>query len=83
MYLWIPMVTWSVVRLVRVLIDWRVRISYERARAASIANLLRAVPSGATVRESHADGSVLCIEIPGRQEPCRPGAYEMTRRKPC
>ena len=83
MYLWIPMVTWSVVRLVCALIDWRVRISYERARAASIADLLRAVPSGATVRDRQADGSVLCIEIPGRQEPRRRGAYEMTGRKPC
>ncbi len=83
MYLWMPMVTWSVVRLVRALIDWRARISYERTRAASIADLLRAVPAGATVRDSHADGSALRIEIPVRQEPRRRGAHEMPGRKPC
>lgn len=83
MYLWIPMVTWGVVRLVSMLIDWRTRIGYERARAASIADLLRAVPVGATVRDSHADGSVLCIEIPARQEPHRRGDHKLPGRKPC
>ncbi len=77
------MVTWSVVRLVCALIDWRARIGYERARAASIADLLRAVPTGATVRDSHADGSALCIEIPARQETHRCGAHGMPGRKPC
>ena len=63
MYLWVPMVTWGVVRLACALIDWRVRIGYERARAASIVDVLRAVPAGVTVRDSHSDGTVLCIEI--------------------
>lgn len=80
MYLWIPMVTWSAVRLVCALIDWRVRIGYERTRAAAVADLLRALPPGAKVRDSHADGSVLCIEIPPRQERRRRAAHGMPGR---
>jgi hypothetical protein len=81
-YLWIPMVTWSLglVRLARMLIYWRARIGYERTRAASIADLLRVVPVGATVRDCHADGSVLWIEIPARQEPRRRGVHELPGR---
>ena len=77
------MVTWGLVRLVCMLIYWRARIGYERTRAASIADLLRAVPAGATVRDSHADGSMLRIEIPARQEPHHRGAHELPGRKPC
>ena len=67
MYLWMPMVTWSVVRLVCALIDWRARIGYERARAASIADLLRAVPTGVTVRDSRGWLGALYRDF-GRQE---------------
>ena len=42
MYLWVPMVAWGVVGLVRALIDWRARVSYERTRAASVVDVLRA-----------------------------------------
>ena len=83
MYLWIPMVTWGLVRLVWMLSYWRARIGYERMRAALITDLLHAVPDGATVRDRHADGSVLWIEIPARQEPHRHGAHELPGRKPC
>lgn len=72
MYLWVPMVTWGVVRLVRALIDWRARISYERAREATLADLLRAVPVGVTVWDSHADGTTLCIQTQAGQEPLGP-----------
>ena len=75
MYLWMPMVTWGVIRLVRALIDWRARIGYERARAASVVDVLRAVPSGVTVRDSRADGTMLSIEIPAHQEPRRRGSH--------
>ena len=64
MYLWIPMAAWYVVRVLCALIEWRARISYERARAASVVDVLRAAPAGATVRDSRADGTVLCIDIP-------------------
>ena len=74
------MVAWAVVGLVRALIDWRGYIGYERARAASVVDVLRTVPAGATVRESHADGTVLCIEIPARQVPHSRGAYECRER---
>ena len=83
MYLWMPMVTWGVVRLICVLIDWRARISYERARAVSVAKVLRATPAGVTVRDSQADGTALCIEIPASSRPRRCRAYQMPRRKPC
>lgn len=63
MYLWMPMITWSVVRLVSALIDWRARIGYERARAAAVVDVLRAIPAGVTVLDKGADGAVLRIEI--------------------
>lgn len=83
MYLWMPMVVWGVVKLVCALIEWRARIGYERAHAASVVDVLRAVPAGVTVRDSRADGTVLCIDIPARQELPVRGAHETTGRKPC
>jgi hypothetical protein len=67
MYLWMLMITWSVVRLVSVLIDWRARMGYERARAAAVVDVLRAVSGGVTVLDKRADGAVIRIEIPARQ----------------
>lgn len=66
-YLWTPMVTWGVIRLVRALIDWRARIRYEEVRAASVASILRSVPAGATVQDGRRDGTLLRIEILARQ----------------
>ena len=66
------MVAWGVVRLVRALIDWRASIGYERARAASVVDVLRAVPAGVTMRDSRADGTVLRIEIPARAGTTQP-----------
>ena len=83
MHLWMPMVAWGVVKLVRALIDWRARIDYERARAASVADVMRAVPAGVTIRDRRADGTVLCIDIPTRQELSSGGARERTGRKSC
>jgi hypothetical protein len=68
MYLWILMIVWSVVRLASVLIDWRARIGYERARAAAVVDVLRAVSGGLTVLDKRADGAVLRIEIPAHQQ---------------
>jgi hypothetical protein len=82
-YLWMPMVIWGVVRLLCALIDWRARISYERARAASVVNVLGAASTGVTVRDSHADGTVLSIAIPARREPTRRTTHQLPRRKPC
>lgn len=82
MSVWMPVVAWGVVRLVRALIDWRARICYERARAASVIDVLRSVPAGVTVRESHADGTMLFIVTPAISNSFQ-GADETTRRKPC
>jgi hypothetical protein len=83
MYLWIPMVAWSVVRLLSALIEWRARIGYERARAASVVDVVRAVPAGVTIRDSRADGTMLCIDIPAHQELRICSGHEMTWREPC
>jgi hypothetical protein len=83
MYLWMPMVAWSVVRLFCALIDWRARIGYERARAASVVDVLHALPAGVSVRDSRADGTVLCIDVPGRQELFSHNVHETTGSKPC
>jgi hypothetical protein len=83
MHLWMPMVAWGVVKLVRALIDRRAHIDYERARAASVADVMRAVPTGVTIRDRRADGTVLCIDIPAHQELSSCGARKRTGRKPC
>jgi hypothetical protein len=72
MYLWMPMVAWSVVKLVYALIEWRARIGYERARAASVVDVLRAAPAGVTLRDRRADGTMLCIETRACDEPAAP-----------
>lgn len=83
-YLWMPMVVLGVVRLLYALIEWRTRISYERARAASIVDVLRAVPEGVVVRDCRADGTVISIEIPGYQQPSSGCAHGDSRGKnPC
>jgi hypothetical protein len=61
MYLWMPMVAWGVVKLACVLIQWRARIGYERARAAAVVDVLRAAHADVTLRDRHADGTILCI----------------------
>ena len=77
------MVAWGVVRLLSALIEWRARIDYERARAASVVDVVHAVPAGVTMRESRPDGTVLCIDSPARQEIRIHGAHETTGVKPC
>jgi hypothetical protein len=67
-YLWMPMATWSVVKLVRVLIDWCACIRYEKVRAASVAAILQSVPAGATVQDRRHDGTLLWITIPARRD---------------
>jgi hypothetical protein len=67
MCLWVPVVALSVVRLLCALIDWRSRIGYERAREASIVDVLRAAHPGTTVLDKRADGTVLRIEVPSFQ----------------
>jgi hypothetical protein len=63
-YIWVPMATWSVVNLVRVLIDWRACIMYEKVRAASVTFILQSIPAGARVHDRRRDGTVLRIEVP-------------------
>lgn len=77
------MVTWSVVRLVCALIGWRARVGYERARAAALVDVLRALPAGGMVRDCHADGTMLCIETPARQGLRHRGAHQMPGRDAC
>jgi hypothetical protein len=62
MYLWMPMVAWGVVKLACALIQWRSRIGYERARATAVVDVLRAAHADVTLRDRHADGTMLCIE---------------------
>ena len=69
MCLWMPMVAWGVVGLVRALIDWRGRAGYERARATLIADALRAVPPGMTVCDRRADGTMLRMEVRAHHVP--------------
>jgi hypothetical protein len=80
--LWMPMVAWGVVRLVRVLIDWRGRVGYERARAALMVDVLRIARTGVAVCECRADGTMLRIEV--RADATVPsGAGEETRGMLC
>jgi len=68
MYWWIPVVAVSGVRLFCALIEWRLRIGFERTRAASVVDVLRVAPAGTRVLDSRADGTVLRIDVPARQE---------------
>lgn len=63
-YLWMPVTTWSVVNVVRALIDWRARIRYEKVRAASVTVISHSLPPGAMVQDRRRDGTFLRIEIP-------------------
>jgi hypothetical protein len=62
MNLWIPMVAWGVVKVACALIEWRARIGYERAHAASVADVLRAVSAGIVLQDRRADGAVLIVQ---------------------
>jgi hypothetical protein len=83
MYLWMPVVTWGTVRLLSALIESWTRISYERARAASIADVLRAIPAGGSMRERRLDGTVLCIDVPCQVGPCNAGLHKRAGGEPC
>jgi hypothetical protein len=63
-YMWMAMVTWSTANLAGTAINWRGRISYERARASSAAVVTHAVSGGGVVWDERADGTVLRVEIP-------------------
>jgi hypothetical protein len=78
-----PAVVYGVVRLICALIDWRAKIDYERAHAASVAEILRAVPAGGTLTDERADGAVLRIDIPAHREPRGRSARETTGGSPC
>jgi hypothetical protein len=76
------MVAWAAMRLVCMLIDWQARVGYERARAASVVDVLRALPAGGTVYDIRADGTVLRIGIPvGGDLPL--GTQNEARGDPC
>jgi hypothetical protein len=83
MYLWMPMVAWGLVKLFCALIDWWARVSYERTRAASVVDVLRAVPAGVSVRDSRADGTVLCVDPLVRKELDSRSTHEKAGKRPC
>lgn len=82
--MWMPIAVWGVIGLFRALIDWRARVGYERARAASIVAVLRATPAGRSLQDRRADGTMLYVaaaqdeagralgthDDPVREEPC-------------
>jgi hypothetical protein len=77
------MVAWGMVRLLHALINWRARVSYERAHAMSVVEVVRAIPPGATVREHRTDGAELLIRVPALHGLCRCSAHEVTAGKQC
>jgi hypothetical protein len=65
MSVWMLVAVWGgLVNLAIVLVNWRGRISYERARAASLMAVARATPAGGRIRDERPDGTVLQVEIP-------------------
>jgi hypothetical protein len=64
MDLWMPLIAIGVVKVVCALIDWRVRVAYERARAAAVVEILRASPGAIRLQDKRADGTVLDVQIP-------------------
>jgi hypothetical protein len=80
MYVWMPIAAWGVIGLIRALIDWQSRVGYERARAASVASGLQAVPAGAIVRDQHADGTMLYVMATAQNElGSAPGTHDPAR----
>jgi hypothetical protein len=66
MSVWMVMAVWGgLVNLALVLINWRGRIRYERARAASLIAVAGAAAAGGRIRDERPDGTVLQVEIPG------------------
>ncbi len=69
MFVWVAMAVWGgVVNLTVVLINWRGRVSYERARAESVVAMIRAVELGGIMHDERPDGTVLRAEIPSCRE---------------
>ena len=68
------MVVWGVVRVIRALIDWRAKIDFEKAHAASVVAVVSSVP---------ADGTVLRVDIPVRQELRNYGSHETAGTESC
>jgi hypothetical protein len=67
-YMWVPVVACGVMGLVREVIAWRARVSYERVRAMSIVDVLRAASGRAIVCDRRRDGTELHINIPASEE---------------
>jgi hypothetical protein len=82
-YLWMPVVVWGVMRVIRALIDWRAKVDYEQARAASVAAVVSAIPAGATIWDRRVDGTELRVDIPARQEQRDHGPLETAGTESC
>jgi hypothetical protein len=85
MAVWMVLAIWGgLVNVVVVLINWRGRTIYERARAASVVAMTTAVSAGGTVHDKRSDGTVVHIEVPGPEASAKsPGAsLLMSNRRP-
>jgi hypothetical protein len=70
MPVWMVAAIWGgLVNMAVVLINWRGRILYERAREASLVAAVQALALGGTVSDERPDGTVLRVEVPGPQVP--------------
>lgn len=66
MSVWMPLAVWGVMKLAVTAMDWSGRLRYERSRAASVAAILERLPTGGTVRDVRADGTMFDIEVADR-----------------
>jgi hypothetical protein len=73
----------GVVRMIRALIDWRAKIDFEKARAASVVAVVSSVPAGATMWDRRADGTVLRVNVPARQKLRNYGSHETAGTESC
>ena len=70
MPVWIVATIWGgLVNVAVVLINWRGRILYERAREASLVAAVRALACGGTIDDERPDGTVLRVKVPCPQVP--------------
>lgn len=83
MYVWMPVIVWGVTRVIRALVNWRAKVDFEKARAASVVAVVSAVPEGGTVQERRTDGTVLFVSVPAGPEQIGGHPHETAGPGPC
>jgi hypothetical protein len=73
---WMIMAIWGgIMNLTLVVVNWRGRAAYERARADSLVAMAQAVRTGGVVLDERPDGTRLQVEVPPSRLTAIPGQW--------